>query len=303
VKQPTTIEITHTTVFALTPEGGNPGPVVVHGDRLTASQMQAVASALGLDTVFVLAPRDRDADIALRYFVPNGEMGMSVHATIAAITVLLTERALPPVIRVETRAGTFSVWWKRQSDGSQITVEQFAAQFSSVRPPAAEVARALRLPLAAIQEMGCPIEVVSTSRAKLLVPVRDHMVLDGLSPDFDELWDLCERHASTGLYAFTLQTRAASLSAEARQYPLRAGFQEDAATGVAASALGAYLIRHALLGARTDGVQTVRIGQGFAMGRPSVIEVDVHLAGEEIVRTEVRGKATISATQLLTLPE
>jgi len=91
---PDRIEVVHTRVFAVGPNGGNPCPVIPSADDLTDSQMQALTQRFGLDTAFILRPRARDADIRLRYFVPDHEMGVSGHATIAAITVSQLENAL-----------------------------------------------------------------------------------------------------------------------------------------------------------------------------------------------------------------
>jgi predicted PhzF superfamily epimerase YddE/YHI9 len=56
------------------------------------------------------------------------------------------------------------------------------------------------------------------------------------------------------------------------------GFLEDAATGVAAGALGTH---------------TFRIAQGFAMGAPSLIDAIAHCDGKQVLTTAVRGNAEI----------
>ena len=80
------IEVVHTRVFAASQNGGNPCPVIPFADKLTDRQMQRLARKFGLDTAFILHPRMKGADIRLRYFVPDHEMGVSGHAPIAAIT-------------------------------------------------------------------------------------------------------------------------------------------------------------------------------------------------------------------------
>jgi len=54
---------------------------------------------------------------------------------------------------------------------------------------------------------------------------------------------------------------------------------EDAATGSAAGALGAYLVKHGRLSAG----HTLNILQGEEMGRPSHIEVEVTQSGKKLV--------------------
>jgi PhzF family phenazine biosynthesis protein len=54
---------------------------------------------------------------------------------------------------------------------------------------------------------------------------------------------------------------------------------EDAATGSAAGALGAYLVKHGKL----SPAHTLTILQGQEMGRPSHIEVEVTRSGKKLV--------------------
>jgi len=128
------------------------------------------------------------------------------------------------------------------------------------------VAQALRI---GVGDIACktPVESVSVSRPKLLVPLADSGVLDTLEPDFDALWALCEAFRVTGVYPFTRNTDKANADVEARQFPLRAGFPEDAATGVAAAALGAYLVKYD--GQCRTGEHQFRIAQGYAMVLPA----------------------------------
>src|SRR5438445_13834986 len=100
------VEVVHTRVFAAGPRGGNPCPVIPDADLLSDNEMQELARRFGLDTAFILKPQARAADIRLRYFVPNHEMGVSGHATIAAITVILVEQGLKHECgQVETSSG------------------------------------------------------------------------------------------------------------------------------------------------------------------------------------------------------
>jgi predicted PhzF superfamily epimerase YddE/YHI9 len=78
---------------------------------------------------------------------------------------------------------------------------------------------------------------------------------------------------------------------EARQFPLRAGFLEDAATSVAAAALEAYLARYDLN--FVPGVYRFDVAQGYAMGAPSLIHVIIENGGDAVVRTAIHGSAQI----------
>jgi PhzF family phenazine biosynthesis protein len=235
------IEVVHTRVFAAGPNSGNPCPVITFADHLTDTQMQGLARKFGLDTAFILHPQSDVADIRFRYFVPDHEMGVSGHATVAAITIARLDNLLKSDhVRVETMNGIFEVESSQHEGGRVITLKQNKPVFGpSVAPDL--ITSSLRIDESRILRATSPIQAVSVSRAKLLVPLEDSEVLDALNPDYEALRGICKKLKVTGFYPFTRQTDKANAHAEARQFPLRAGFPEDAATGVAAAALGAYL--------------------------------------------------------------
>jgi PhzF family phenazine biosynthesis protein len=284
------VEIVHTRVFAVNSSGGNPCPVILSGDHLTDMEMQALSQKFGLDTVFILPPRSKDADIRLRYFVPEHEMGVSGHATVAAITVAIHNVSLKSErVRVETLNGVFVLACAHDRDDLLVTLEQNVPTFGPA-VPASMVAAAMRVDIEDILA-GTPVESVSVSRPKLLVPLRDSSVLDRLKPDFEALWTLCDAFRVSGIYPFTRKTDKPTADVEARQFPLRAGFPEDAATGVAAAALGSYLVKYDRK--CRAGEHRIRIAQGHAMGAPSLIEAIVDCEDGPITRTAICGKAEI----------
>lgn len=293
------IEVVHTRVFAVGPNGGNPCPVIPFADHLTDAQMQALARKFGLDTAFILHPQSAVADIRLRYFVPDHEMGVSGHATVAAITIARLDNLLKSDrVRVETMNGIFEVESAQHEGGRVITLEQNKPVFGpSVAPDL--IARSLRIEKSRIPLTTSPIQVVSVSRPKLLVPLENSKVLDALTPDYEALWETCEKLHVTGFYPFTRQTDKAGAHAEARQFPLRAGFPEDAATGVAAAALGAYLATYDRK--CQTGQHLFRIAQGYAMGAPSQIEAIAECADGNVTRTAIRGMAQIVARERIHL--
>lgn len=265
-------------VFADGAGGGNPCPVVLGAGSWSTERMQARAAAYGHETVFVLPPAG-GGDVRLRYFVPRHEMEMCVHATVAA-TVLLgrTGRLTRDPAAVETPLGIRLVRW--DADAMSAVVEQSVPAFG---PEVTDerVLAALRLPASALGHG--PVQPVSTARAKLMVPLRSEEVLDRLEPDLPALWQACDDLEVTGFYPFV---RTAG-DVAARQFPRRAGYPEDPATGVAACALGAYLTVH---DGGAPGWNRYSIRQGRAMGRPSRMLAETCLAEDgTITATRVGG--------------
>jgi PhzF family phenazine biosynthesis protein len=257
--------------------------VVLGADGWPVERMQAQAAQFGAETAFVLTP-DAGGDVRLRYFVPRHEMEMCVHATVAATIVLGQAGRLPrSPASVETPIGRLDVTW--DAAASTATVEQLAPRFGPELSPDARgrLLAALGITVGDLATDAGPVRSVSTARPKLMIALRSEAVLDALVPDFAALWSLCEELEVTGCYPFTLQVAGAEVAA--RQFPVRAGYVEDPATGVAACALGAHL---AVGSAAGEGWQRRRIAQGRAMGRPSLI----------IAESFVDGTGAVTATRV-----
>lgn len=290
------MRVVHTVVFRDAPGGGNACAVVFGAHALPAEGMQMLAAGWAQETAFVLAPEDPAADIQLRFFLPNHESEMCVHATVASVTALVRDGLLAGQSAIiETIFSLVPVSWSGSGDSPDVTVEQLIPEIQRGAASSADVARVLGIAPDAIAEDVAPIARVSTARTKLMVPIRAGE-LDRLRPRYEELWELCERAGTTGIYAFTVTGPA---SADARQFPRRAGFDEDAATGVAASALGAYLFEHEVFGPKRDGVHEVRVHQGRAMGRPSRMLSTTEVRGGAIVRVTLTGQAVIERVEEL----
>lgn len=300
------IEVVHARAFALEGRGGNPCPVVLAADGLGDDAMLALAHHFGLDTAFVLRPRAPDADLRLRYFLPEHEMGFSGHATIAALHAWrIATSDTRAELCFETANGVFGATMTAREgdlgpavhcDDLDVTLATGAPVFGPVLAPE-DVAAALGIAPAAVDTTAGPVRIVGAPRAKVLVPLVDHRMLDAVAPDFALLWALCERWSATGFYPFTLRPERASSSADARQFPYRAGFPEDPATGVAAAALAAYLAHYER--AREDGTREYTFLQGRAMGAPSRIAARAVLRDGAVVDTAITGSAVITGRERL----
>ncbi len=287
----------HTVVFQALDGGGNPCPVTLNADNLTPEQMQAMTADFGQEAAFLSRPSKAGADFRIRYFVPLHETEMCLHATIGSATVLVKKGlvAKSPVF-FETAMGTIRIDWEMRGENVDVSVRQFLPRVLDVTPSREKVARALNI---TAEQLGDrPIQSVSTSRFKLIVPLRSRAVLDGLKPDFEYLRKLCDEFSTneaetTGFYPFALERGADDKPVFfARQFPKRSGYDEDPATGVAASALGAYAVLNGILPA-SEGWNCCEVLQGFAMGRPSVICADTKIESGRIIDTRVRGNAIL----------
>ena len=292
------VEIGHWLVFPRGgTTGGNPCPLVTDAGGLTPSQMLAIAAHYGHESGFVTSADESGA--GLRFFVPRHEMRMCVHATVAAVTALVSAGILGGgQATVRTASGEHAVSWGT-GEPAEVTVEQNPPLFGPAAAAGHEVAAALGLPAASIATAS-PVQPVSVSRAKLIVPVRDAGAVHRARPDFPALWALCQRLDSTGAYVFAPHADGDPSHLVARQFPVDAGYPEDPATGVAAAALAAYLAQ----GSRPPQPTWMRftIDQGDAMGRPSSLRAAALVGPSGISRTSVTGRAVLAGRDSFSLP-
>lgn len=253
-------------VFVAGNRGGNPAPVVLDAKGLSSDEMREVAATYGHEAGFVLPPSDpARADVQYRFFVPRHEMEMCGHATLGTTWLLARKGALKPgEVRVETLSGIVRT---RISENGSVAVAQPKGEVSEVDPKF----RGDILDVLGVTErdmLDLPILNASTSRVKTLVPLASPLVVNQLKPDFSRMEDLCERIGSTGLYPFACDFDD-ERTYHARQFPKSSGYPEDAATGIAATALIYGLRQYGLIRSR----RTIRVRQGEAMGRPSRLAV------------------------------
>lgn len=246
--------------------GGNPAPIVLAADGLDEDAMRAIAARYGHEAGFVLRPASARHAWHMRFFVPLHEMEMCGHATVGALWCLRRagqwngER-----VTVQTASGdVFGEW----ADG-QVRISQPAGRIEPLSADdVASVAGVLGI---AASDIRGEVLNASTSRVKTLVRLGSVEQLDQLAPDFAAVGPLCERIGSTGLYPYAVVDDGAQVFS-ARQFPKSSGYPEDAATGIAAAALVFGLLAGGLVEATGRRI-TVR--QGWAMGRPS--EIELHL--------------------------
>jgi PhzF family phenazine biosynthesis protein len=253
-------------VFPMKPGGGNPAPIMLDADALSTQEMLGIAQRFNLEAGFVMPPsHPEQADIRIRYFVPRHEMPMCGHATIGALWLLREAgRWDGSPIRVETGSGL--VLGFGQSDVVEITQPPGHIELLSHAEEQA-VLDVLSVDRSVV--LGLRIINAATSRVKTLVPLSSTDILNGLRVKFSQVEALCGHLGSTGLYPFTVISQDQQVFS-ARQFPKASGYPEDAATGIAASALAFGLRHYGLLARETT---RVRIFQGIAMGRPSQIFV------------------------------
>src|SRR5438132_991230 len=173
-----------------------------------------------------------------------------------------------------------------------ITVDDFAAPkplSKGETVDAREAAAILSLSASDITTDRHPPQIASVGLPFLIVEVASREALRRAKPDAAAFWTTFPAVGADAVYFYTRDVPAEEqpLDLQARMFhPGAAGLSEDPATGSATGAAAAFL---AALDAARDGELKLRIGQGFDMGRPSLLLTRVQKKGGAVVATHVGG--------------
>jgi trans-2,3-dihydro-3-hydroxyanthranilate isomerase len=264
-------------VFAAEPFCGNPLAIVPEADLLQLDTMQKIAREFNLsETTFILKPTTADADWRLRSFTPTGaevfgaghnalgawwwlaESGVLPLATKNSYVQEIGERRLPVDIAVEG-GRPLSVAMTQAAPVKGNCVQDISALAAALGLTVTDLA----LDLASAQ-------VISTGAAHLMVPVRDVETVDLIKARSDELLAVLRAVDGQGCYAYAVGARHPDADVYARFFNPTVGILEDPATGSAAGPLATHLAANGFFKG-----QTLLIEQGTAMGRTSLIRVDL----------------------------
>jgi PhzF family phenazine biosynthesis protein len=260
-------------VFKSSLGGGNPAPIVIDAQGMNPEQMTAIARAYGHESGFAFPARDGN-DYQFRFFVPLHEMSMCGHATIGTVWLMHTLGLLDRRhLSIETLSGTVNAYVRDHGDhaehGPFIEISQPQGVVTAIDKPHLREQIIDAIGLSPDDLLDLPILNASTSRVKTLIPLRDPQRLDAARPDSARIEALCQALDSTGFYPFCPHP-GRPRQFDSRQFPKASGYPEDAATGIAATALAFGLLEYGLI--KADATP-VLIHQGRAMGCPSDIHV------------------------------
>ena len=279
-------------VFSTKPFGGNPLAVFPDARGLTSRDMQLLAKEMNLsETTFVLPASKRShADFRVRIFTPDMELPYAGHPTIGTFVVLASDGRLATgeglsVAHMEAKAGVLPVeiYRSRGRVRKVVTVQKkpvFGHPFTDV----GVLADALSLKTSEL-DLGraCP-QLVSTGLPWLIVLAKKRSSVQRVSIDasaFAKAVSKLPRNV-VDIYVTCLDPLDGRSTTHSRAFSLVSGnIVEDPATGSASGCLGAYLVRNRLI----EAGESVRIvnEQGYALGRPSKIEVEVEASPSGVI--------------------
>jgi trans-2,3-dihydro-3-hydroxyanthranilate isomerase len=274
-------------VFAKRPFQGNPLAVFTDARGLTSREMQLLAREMNLsETTFALPPgRSSPADARVRIFTPDAEIPYAGHPTIGTFFVLAKDHRIRTkegmtVAMMEAKAGVLPVEiFVRRGVVTRVVTVQSKPVFGPVFQDTALLAEALSLRTSDLDEGSAPPQLVSTGLPWLIAPVNSRKALERVSVNVQAFAKVVKRlpKGVVDIYATALDPVDRRATSHSRGFSLVSGnIVEDPATGSASGCLGAYLVQRGLVDVKPR--TRMMNEQGFEIGRPSSISVEVRCA-------------------------
>jgi len=274
--------------------GGNPLAVVTNAQGLTDAQMQAIAAEFNLaETTFVLSPKDATNTAEVRIFTPKAEMPFAGHPNVGTAFVLARAgeshgRAIPGDRLVfEEKAGLVPLDITREQ-GTVVAARLAAPQMLTLGDeiPADVVAAICGLAADQIETRTHRPIIASCGNNFVFAEVKSRAALAQAAVRSDLLAKHVPMARAVGVHLYA-PANEHGVEIQSRMFAPLFGVPEDPATG-SANVVLIGLLAH--LRPEADLALSKTIGQGFDMGRPSILEASAEKAGGTVTATYIGGR-------------
>jgi trans-2,3-dihydro-3-hydroxyanthranilate isomerase len=271
--------------------GGNPLAVLPDASGLSTEQMQKIAAEFNLaETTFVLPPQDPAHTANVRIFTPKAEMPFAGHPNVGTAFVLARaggthgRKIAGDKLVFEEKAGLVPIDIVRDK-GEVIAARLAAPQQLSLGEEVSPGIVAEAVGLTAADIVGTPI-VASTGNNFLFARVASRAVLKRATYNIETFKKHLPMNRTVGVHLY-VEAAEHGVEIQTRMFAPLFGVPEDPATGSAnISLIG--LLAH--LDKRADLTLSKIIGQGFDMGRPSVLQASAEKKAGKVTATYIGGR-------------
>ena len=283
-------------VFTTRRFAGNPLAIVEDADGLTTAEMQALAREFKLsETIFVQTPDDAAHTAKVRIFFPTAEIPFAGHPTIGC-AIPLAQKANPgdgdfeTLVTLEEVAGLVPVrvWRRNGATSAQFTAPVIPFAGEGITPAPSLAAAALGL---AETDIGFDRHAVALWQGGpgfVYVPVTDMDALKSARPCEPAWSQMMELGRVDSAYLYTRDPAEGKNAFRARMFSPTAGIPEDPATGSASAILAGQLLASNEL---REGLNSFSLRQGYEMGRPSDISLEVDVASGKMTAVRIAGSS------------
>lgn len=288
-------------VFTQRAFAGNPLAVVLGADDLDDARMQAIAAEFGLsETVFLVAPENAAHNARARIFTPVRELPFAGHPTVGAAVLLAhlrygeaedeTER--DAMVMIEEEVGLIRAGVRLITDRASFAVFDVPAlpKADDCVPPLDDLVHAVGLVASDIGFDNHRLIGAGLGISFVFVPVHDREALARARLNHVFWQAAFGGTPASAAYLYCRDAEEEGHDFRARMFAPDFGVVEDPATGAAAAAFAAVLARFDPLG---DGEHRLWIEQGYEIGRPSQIMLELEMAGGALDAVRIGGHAVI----------
>ena len=283
-------------VFTGTRCAGNPLAVVLDGEGLSTEQMQATAREFNLsETVFLLPAEDQNHTAKLRIFTPASELPFAGHPTIGTAVQLAVSKFGQPengqeaILVLDEKIGPVRVGVKlspEQPAFAEFDLPKFSAPHGE--PPSDDnLCAALGLTHGEIGFENHKPSQWAAGMPFVFVPLRDLETVRKASVNLAAWKESFAGHPDE-VFIYCRETISKDHQFHGRMFAPQIGILEDPATGAAAAAFSG-VIRH--FDNPTDGTHSYQVEQGYEMGRPSILRIEIEIKNSEQHAARVGGHA------------
>ena len=280
-------------VFTDKPFGGNQLAVFPDAKGLDDERMFALAREFNFSETTFVFPPEKGGTRKLRIWTPGGEVPFAGHPTVGTAHVLAEIGEIPlegestPIV-FEEQVGPVPVTI-RASAGKPVFAQLSVAKLPEIGPPVPTretLASMLSLEPKDLVGGHFAPQSISCGLPFLFVALKDRAAVKRSRIRVDQ-WERTLGSAwASMIMVFSRDPEREGSDIRARMYAPGISVPEDPATGSACAALGGYL---AARDTRQEGTLRWIVEQGFEMGRPSIIEVEVDKAAGAITAVRVGG--------------
>ena len=289
-------------VFTTMPLAGNPLAVVLDSDGLDETMMQSIAREFNLsETVFVLPPQDSTNRAALRIFTPASELPFAGHPTVGtAVLLAVLDGKSSASFGLEEKIGRVDcvVSSDQSTKGEAVfTLPRLPERISDAAPYAV-MADALGI---SSDEIGFDAHkpmMASAGVGFTFVPLKTKDAVTRASikgASWNEAFGAAGR---PNAFIYSRETVEAGHHFHARMFAPHLGVGEDPATGSAVAAFARVFVDFER---PQDGTTRIIIEQGYAMGRPSQITLEVDCINGVLNAARIGGSAVVMSEGTLRL--
>lgn len=289
-------------VFTTRRHAGNPLAVVLQSEGLDTEAMQAIAREFNLsETVFVAPPEKPEHRASVRIFTPGGELPFAGHPTVGtAVWLALTDEAEgrpADILVLEEKVGPVSCAVSiKGSHAGQATFTLPRLPEQLAQPVAdAQLAEALGLDLADLGFEAHRPSIFSAGVGYTTVPVasRDAVSKARVAGAFERVMAATP---NGNAFVYCRETAEVGHHYHARMFWPGSGIVEDPATGSAVAAFAGAIMA---FDKPEDGDHRLVIEQGYEMGRPSQITLELSVREGALVSARIGGSAVVVSEGVL----